>query len=41
MEPIGIVEVPVFSHGEIIPDFFKGENTITSKSINILRRRAE
>src|SRR3990170_8589081 len=40
LKPIGIVEAAVFSHTEIIPDFFKGENTITSKSINNLRRRA-
>jgi hypothetical protein len=38
-EPIGIVKATVFSYAEIIPDFFKGENTITSRSFNIIRRR--
>jgi hypothetical protein len=37
-EPIGVMEAAVFSHAEIIPDFFQGENTKTSKSINTLRR---
>ncbi len=41
MKPIGIVETTVFSHAEILPVFSKGENTITSKPINNLRRRAE
>ena len=34
----GLSEVPVFSHAEILPDISRGENTITSKSINTLRR---
>lgn len=34
----GLSEVPVFSHAEILPDISRGDNTITSKSINTLRR---
>jgi hypothetical protein len=37
-EPMGIVEATVFSHTEILPDISRGENTITSRSINTLRR---
>ena len=38
VEPVSIVETTEFSHAEIIPENFAGENTITSKSINTLRR---
>jgi hypothetical protein len=38
-EPIGVIEVAMFSHAEIIPDSSKGENTKTSRTINKLKGR--
>jgi hypothetical protein len=33
-EPIGVVEVSVFSHGHIMSGFLAEENTLSSPSIN-------